>query len=170
MTATVQTKKDRPNYYILLRYRDEKLGKKVQKWITTDIPIKGNNKRKAEERRTEILSELTQQKVDLSKDILFTDFMTQWLTTLINSKSIAITTYEGYERVLNTHIIPYFEPLKIKVRDLTPAHIQKYTNDKMKPKDANNKIKALSPNTVIKHLRNMQKCLDSDIRQPNIAI
>jgi len=168
MTATISTKKNRANYYILLRYQDE-LGKHYQKWITTDIPIKGNNKRKAEDRRKEILTEYDQPKIDLSKDVLFTDFMTQWLETLINSKSIVITTYEGYERVLNTHIIPYFQPLKIKVRDLTPAHIQQYVNDKMKPKNADNKIEPLSPNTVIKHLRNIQKCLDSAIRQHIIA-
>jgi len=155
MTATISTKKDRANYYILLRYQDD-LGKHYQKWITTDIPTKGNNKRKAEDRRKEILTEYNQSKIDLSKDILFTDFMTQWLETLLSSKSIVITTYEGYERVLDTHIIPYFKPLKIKVRDLTPAHIQKYANDKMK---------ILSPNTIIKHLRNISKCLDSAIRQ-----
>jgi len=55
MTATVQTKKGRPNYYILIRYVDDSSGKDRQKWLTTDIPTKGNNKRKAEAKRVEVL-------------------------------------------------------------------------------------------------------------------
>lgn len=54
MTATLQIKKNRPNYFVLIRYRDEVTGKERQKWVTTDIPIKGNNKRKAEKRKDEI--------------------------------------------------------------------------------------------------------------------
>ena len=158
MTATIQTKKDRSTYYILLRYKDATTEKKVQKWITTDIPIKGNNKRKAEEKRKEILSELEQQKVDLSNDVLFTDFMQLWLENL--KHSIAPTTYDGYEAILNKYIIPYFGPKKVKVKDLTPAHIQQYIVSK---------LKTLSPNTVIKHLRNISKCLDSAVRQNIIA-
>jgi len=158
MTATIQTKKDRSTYYILLRYKDATTEKKVQKWITTDIPIKGNNKRKAEEKRKEILSELEQQKIDLSNDVLFTDFMQLWLENL--KHSIAPTTYDGYEAILNKYIIPYFGSKKVKVKDLTPAHIQQYIVSK---------LKTLSPNTVIKHLRNISKCLDSAVRQNILA-
>jgi integrase len=103
-----------------------------------------------------VLAEYEPPSVDLSKDVLFTDFMEEWLETLMNSKSIYPTTYDGYKLIMNSHIIPYFKPLKIKVRDLTPAHIQKYVNDKMK---------TLSPNTVIKHLHNISKCLNSAVRQ-----
>ena len=42
MTGTVQSKKDRPNYYIVLDYVDAD-GKRKRPWITTDIPVKGNN-------------------------------------------------------------------------------------------------------------------------------
>jgi integrase len=158
MTATVQTKKDRPNYYILVRYQDEKTGKERQKWVTTDIPIKGNNKRKAEERREEVLAEYKRQRVDLSKDALFTVFMEQWLENL--KFSIAPTTYDGYYYILKSQIFPYFEPKKIKVKDLTPAHLQQYISFK---------IKTISPNTIIKHFRNISKCLDSAVRQNIIA-
>jgi integrase len=159
MTGTVQIKKDRPNYYIVLDYIDP-AGKRKRPWISTDIPIKGNNKRVANTKLKEVLNEYDSQSIDLSKDILFTDFMTQWLETRISSKAIKITTHDGYERVLNAHIIPYFKNLKLKVRDLTPAHIQQYVNDKMK---------TLSPNTILKHLRNISTCLDSAIRHRIIA-
>lgn len=139
MTATIQTKKDRPNYFILLRYQNETTGKNIQKWITTDIPIEGNNKRKAEEKRKEILSELEQRNIDLSNDVLFADFMQIWLENL--KHSIAPTTYDGYSLILKKHIIPYFAPKKIKVKDLTPAHLHQYINFAMK---------TVSPNTIIK--------------------
>ena len=62
-------KKGRPNYYVLLRYKEETTGKERQKWVSTDIPVKGNNKRKAEQRREEVLSQAMRESVDLSKDI-----------------------------------------------------------------------------------------------------
>jgi integrase len=92
--------------------------------------------------------------VDLSSEILFTVFMDEWLENL--KFSIAPTTYEGYRLILDKHITPHFEPQKIKVKDLTSAHIQHYVKTKMK---------TLSPNTVIKHLRNISKCLDGAIKQ-----
>jgi len=155
MTGTVQIKKNRPNYYIVLDYIDQS-GNRKRPWITTNIPVKGNNKRLANERLKEVLTEYESESIDFSRDILFTEFMTQWLENLISSKSIYPTTYDGYKMILNSHIVPYFEPLKIKVRNLTPAHIQRYVNDKMEK---------LSPNTVIKHLHNISKCLDSAVRQ-----
>lgn len=50
MTASLQTKKDRPNYFVVLAYKDIATGKNKTKWISTDIPIKGNNKRLANEK------------------------------------------------------------------------------------------------------------------------
>jgi len=107
MTATLQIKKDRPNYYVLIRYQDETTRKEKQKWVTTDISVKGNNKRKAEEKRAEILAEYKNSKLDLSNNILFTDFIK---ICLENQKhSIAPTTYDGYWLILKSHLIPYFE-------------------------------------------------------------
>jgi hypothetical protein len=37
--------KNRPNYYVVLRYQDNKTGKERQKWVTTDISVKGSNKK-----------------------------------------------------------------------------------------------------------------------------
>ena len=158
MTATLQIKKDRPNYYVLIRYQDEATGKERQKWVTTDISVKGNNKRKAEARLREVLAEYEVQKIDLSKDVFFTEFIKHWLEN--HRHSIAETTYDSYSIALKTHIIPFFEPKKIRVRDLTPMHIQQYINFKMK---------FISPNTIIKQLRNISKCLDSAVRQNIIA-
>ena len=75
MTASLQTKKDRPNYYVVLAFKEQATGKNKTKWISTDIPTKGNNKRLANEKMKEVLEEYKQMHVDLSKDILFTVFM-----------------------------------------------------------------------------------------------
>ncbi|MCL2187341.1 MAG: site-specific integrase [Defluviitaleaceae bacterium] len=158
MTATLRTKKERPNYYIVIRYKDDVTNKPQEKWITTNIPIKGNNKRRAQDILKEVLAEHERHKVDLSSNILFLDFMRQWLENL--KHSLSPTTYSGYKVILNNQITPFFEPKRIRVKDLTPAHIQDYVNYKMK---------SISPNTIIKHLRNISKCLDSAVRQNLIA-
>jgi len=159
MTATLQVKKDRPNYYVVLDYKDSNAARK-RKWISTDIPVAGNNKRKAEQKRKEVLAEYEtlSDVVDLSKDILFVDFMKEWLENL--KHSIAPTTYDGYNLTLNTHIVPYFQPKRLKLRGLTALHLQQYINVKMD---------RLSPNSIIKHLRNISKCLDGAVRQNLIA-
>ena len=160
MTATVQVKMNRPNYYILIRYKDRNTGKERQKWITTDIPVKGNNKRKAEKRKDEVLAQHLKEKVDIGKDAYFTEFIKHWLETLKKSKNIAITTYDAYSLTLAVHILPYFEPLKLKVKEIEPKHIQAYVNYK---------LEKISPNTVKKHMANISACLESAVRQNIIA-
>ena len=160
MTATVQVKMNRPNYYILIRYKDETTGKERQKWITTDIPVKGNNKRKVEKRKDEVLAQYSKEKVDIGKDANFTEFIKHWLETLKKSKNIAITTYDAYSLTLAVHILPYFEPLKLKVKEIEPKHIQAYVNFK---------LEKISPNTIKKHLANISACLESAVRQNIIA-
>ena len=158
MTSRAEIKKDRPFYYIVLDYVDEATGKRRRKWITTEIPVIGNNKRKANARAKEVLADYNLQKTDLSKDAVFTEFMEIWLETLRHS--IAPSTYDAYKFTIKAHILPFFGPKKLKVRDIAPAHIQQYINSKMK---------TLSANTVRKHLVNISKCLDSAVKQNMIA-
>ena len=53
-TASLQTKNDK--YYIVVGYYDTK-HKRKQKWINTNLTVSGNNKRKAEQKRLEVLQE-----------------------------------------------------------------------------------------------------------------
>ena len=92
--------------------------------------------------------------VNLSKDILFTVFLKEWLENL--KHSIEAVTYDTYRLVIYNQIIPFFEPKKLKVKDVTPLHIQQYVNFK---------LLSVSPNTVRKHLWNLSKCFDSAIKQ-----
>jgi len=159
MTGSIQIKSGRANYYAILNAYDSN-GKRKLKWIDTGIPVKGNNKRKANAKLKELLVEYSDNHIDIIKDDYFTDFMEQWLETRVNTKAIALTTYDGYKMIFDTHIAPYFRALKLKVKALTPAHLEKYVNVKMKD---------LSPNSVIKHLHNISKCLDTAVRQNLIA-
>jgi len=161
MTATLRIKKGRPNYYIVIRYQDEITGKERQKWETTDIPVKGNNKRMAEERRKDVLAEYKKARdgsIDMSRDVLFTVFILLWLKQL--RSSIEAVTYDTYKMIICNQIIPFFEPMKLKLKDVTSLHIQKYVDFK---------LKLVSPNTVRKHLWNLSKCFNAAIKQKMIV-
>ena len=94
----VTVKKDRPNYYLVLDYKDD-TGKRHRPTIKTDIPVRGNNKRLANAKLNEVLAEYNSNQIDLSKNVLFVDFMAQWLETRRDTKAIAPTTYDGYKYV-----------------------------------------------------------------------
>ena len=152
------SKKGMPNYYIALDYVDEITRKRKRPWIYTDIPIKGNNVKRVKEKLKEVLTEYEVQKIDVCKNPLFNDFIVEWLETMKKSNSISITTYDSYKMTLKVHILPFFHALKVK--DITPSHIQQYINQKSDK---------ASPNTVKKHLANIHKCLQSAVEMNIIA-
>jgi len=152
MTGTILTKAKRKNYYAVLNiYGDD--GKRRRKWVDTGIPVKGGKKGDATKFLTNLLAEYNDTGVDVTKDVLFVDFMVQWLDTL--KLSVSASTFDSYiKNNIRPHIMPYFEPKKLKVKDVTPAVIQKYISDK---------LEKLSPNTVRKHLFNISQCLDNAV-------
>ena len=75
MTATLTKKYNK--YYVIVSYKQN--GKRQQKWVGTNLTVDGNNKRKAEKRRIEILFEWEKKICDNSRDVLFSDFMLEWL-------------------------------------------------------------------------------------------
>ena len=154
MIASVQTKKDRPNYSIVLAWKDAETGKNKTKWISTDIPIKGNNKRLAEKRRAEVLAEYETLKVDLCKDVLFDVFIERWLENI--KLSVEPTTFDIYTLNVTRRIIPFFKPLKLRVKDLAPAHVQQFVR---------HCLQTVFANTVHRYLANLSKCLDSAVKQ-----
>ena len=158
VTGCLQVKKGRANYYVVLSVNDG-TGKRVRKWIYTDIPTKGDTKRQAKARLAEVLADANRDCVDISKDPLFTEYLADWHEG--RRTAIASTTHTSYGYTLNSHILPYFKSRKLKVKDITPAVIQKYVNDKMKA--------GLSANTVRKHLNSISKCLDNAVKQNIIA-
>jgi integrase len=157
-TGSLQIKKNRPNYFVVIDYYAGE--KRKQKWVTTDIPVKGNNKRKADARLKEVLAEYNRLGIDISatKSILFTDYLKQWLEDM--KPSIEAVTYDTYKLIVYKQILPFFEQYSLKVQDVTPSHIQRYVNYK---------LETVSANTVQKHLFNLSKCFDKAVRDNMLA-
>lgn len=137
MTGSLQIKSN--TYYAVLNFKDEN-GKRKQKWVCLNLPEK-NNKRKAEQRLSELIAEYAGTEYIEPTKILFCDYIKQWVEA--SKSKVQVTTYDNYVHMLNRHIYPYFEHLKIPLSKVTPNVIQRYHADKI--------AEGLSPNTVIKH-------------------
>lgn len=117
-------------------------------WRSTGIKAVRGNKRKAEQRMNEILSEYEDNPTMFDK-ILFTDYIKKWLKA-VKSK-IDTITYEGYEQYTNKHIIPYFEPLHLKLQDIRMSDIEKYYQYKSVAGRLDGKEGGLSYRTIKLH-------------------
>ena len=136
-------------------------GKLRRKEISTGNPIKGNNKRKAEQRCEEIRQEYEQKYEGLNlssclaNEVTFDEYMESWLET--EKRFIRETTYYGYKKVVTRHIVPYFKDKKILLIDLAPMHLQEYYNFKLD--------NGLSAATVRRHHANIRKALQDALSQ-----
>ena len=151
MKAYLRTRENAKCYYCLLKWQED--GRQRSKEVSTNVPIKGNNKRKAE-KKCEMIRQEYEKKYEINKidvcDILFTDYMEQWLES--QKRLLKPSTYYGYDKVINNHIIPFFKPKKLKLIDVVPKHIQDYYNSMLD--------KGLSSGTVKKHHANIRKALE----------
>ena len=127
MTGSLQKKGN--TYYAVVRISDE-TGKERQKWISTGISTIGNNKRQANTKLREILVDFEQKKITYSADILFLDWIDIWMEQKANE--VRLNTLECYQMYIQTHIIPFFKPLKLNLQEITAQHIQDYYNKKLK--------------------------------------
>lgn len=148
VSGSVQQKNGK--YYAVLNLKDEN-GKRKQKWISTGLTIRGN-KKKAEQFLKEKELEYSAREGLISSDILFSVYLEEWLKerrTLIDP-----VTYNGYQRIIDGQINPYFAPLKMSLKDVTTDVLQKFVNDKAEKgkrvTDENGKIQyvGLAPKTI----------------------
>ncbi len=111
ITASLQEKNN--VYQVVINYKDIN-GKRNQKWKSTGLSIKGNNKRLANQKMQEILenfkAELNNQDNNTSTDKLFTSYMKEWLLFIQNT--IEENTYDSYKVIVNK-ICEYFEDKKL---------------------------------------------------------
>jgi len=132
---------------MVLSFHDE-TGKRKTKWVSTGLPVKGN-KKKAEKLLMELRQNFEEPEVlDPSDDILFSDFMLQWLE--IVKPTIAITTYSSYSNMVKGVIVPYFKEKGIMLRELKATDIQAFYMEQLK------RVKA---NSVIHYHANIHKAL-----------
>ena len=152
MTGSLQIKNDK--YYAVINMKEG--GKRKQKWISLDLPVKGN-KRKADQKLRVILIEEESKYGDNPEKILFSDFIKTWLNYKKNY--IDELTFQSYEQVARIHVIPYFEKKKIFLQELTTEDIQQYADRKMQIGRSDNKG-GLSPCTMRLHKNVINQTLD----------
>ena len=131
-------------FYVVLNYRDEN-GKRKTPWISTNLPVKGNKKRAEnfmmDVRRNFVppnVQRIEEREAMQKGDILFTDFLLKWLR--VAKSTVKLTTYASYEMMATRIIIPYFETLNIKLKELTTEDIQEFYNAQLERVSANTVI------------------------------
>lgn len=133
-------------YYIILNLTDAN-GKRKPKWISTKLPVKGNKKR-AEQMLMEERKRYSQPTKSKDDDILFADFMEQWLDVV--KGSITTVTYSSYANMVKVIIAPYFREKNITLKGLQAKDIQDFYQEQL------NRVKA---STVIHYHANIHKAL-----------
>lgn len=122
----------------LLNYRNAG-GQRKTKWISLGLPEKGN-KRKAEAELARLRAEFEPPKEvgDLSSDMLFADYLLEWLE--IAKGRLAVATYSSYAAMIKKPVGPYFRQRNLTLRELEARHLQMFYSEMLR------KVK---PNTVI---------------------
>ena len=125
-------------YYAVLNYRNAG-GQRKTKWISLGLPEKGN-KRKAEAELARLRAEFEPPKEvgDLSSDMLFADYLLEWLE--IAKGRLAVATYSSYAAMIKMPVGPYFRQRNLTLRELEARHLQMFYSEMFR------KVK---PNTVI---------------------
>ncbi len=124
MTGSLQIKGGK--YYAVLNIKEN--GKRKQKWIDSQLTVKGN-KTRAEKFLREQLRLYEQKEGLMQADMLFSEYARHWLS--VQQRKIDIITYQGYEKLLQIHIVPYFEARKIALSDVTGRVFQEYCDEKV---------------------------------------
>ena len=138
-------------YYIVLSFVDSQ-GKRRTPTKSTGLSVKGN-KRKAEkmlmDARMAMAEELEREAEEkalaeqkLREDILFTQFMRDWLD--MKQTTVELNTFVSYKSAVEKFIIPYFDKKHpgLKLSQITAKHIQDYYTYELKErKISNNTVK-----------------------------
>jgi len=147
MNGSVQTKNGK--LYAVLSYKAEN-GNFKYKWVNTGLPVRGN-KKKAEAMIPgfiERFSYLEEVKKDENK-LLFVDYILDWLERKKNK--VQMSTWEAYEIYAKCHIIPYFEPLQLELKDVTSKHIMEYYESRLVCGRKDHKPGGLGHEAIKKH-------------------
>ncbi len=123
ITASLQIKNN--IYQVVLNYKDIN-GKRKQKWVSTGLSEKGNNKRLANQKMQEILAnfkESLSNENTNTTDKLLTLYLKEWLLSIKNT--VEENTYDSYKVIVNK-ICEYFEDKKLLLNDFKPSHIREF--------------------------------------------
>lgn len=159
VTGTLQQKADR--YYLVFRIPDSS-GKLKQKWISTGLPVKGNQRR-AKQLLDEKLLELQAEYDRRSRqagwavaevgEVPFDEVVRRWMTR--KRSEVAPSTFEGYGHI-TARLLPYFRKLDLTMDEISPTVLESYCAFLL---DA-----GLSANTVNHHLTLIKSVFNDEIR------
>lgn len=94
-----------------------------QKMLATKVPVKGNNKRKAERVLRELIAKYDGLNLE-NENVLFTAFLDKWLQSV--KPILKPATWESYDKTVSGKIKPYFEQKNYKFRDIKPEIFTEY--------------------------------------------
>ena len=143
MTGSLTVKNGK--YYAVLNVYEN--GKRKKKWISTDLPEKGN-KRKAEQFLREKLAEFERMEGIVRSDVRFSDYIRIWLEQI--ARTVDPVTMQGYQVLADKHILPYFDDTGVSLCDVDHKTIQRYIDVKSKSGRIDGKG-GLSPRTMKLH-------------------
>lgn len=135
MTGSLQIKNNK--YYIVLNTYEN--GKRKMKWISTDLPVKGN-KTKAQKllrdtlKEYELVEELRAKQEADQANIPFVDAIKLWYSEKTGDFEHPIdeVTKQGYETLMKNHVFPYWEQKGFLLREINKSNLQDYINEKAK--------------------------------------
>lgn len=130
---------DKGTYSVRFRIKNER-GEWVNKSCSTGIKAVKGNKRKAEQRAQEIISEWEGRTYTPDMDSLLADYTKRYIEN--RRSKVSPTTHSGYVHMFAKHIEPYFRAKNLKTKDVKPYHLEEYYAVKLSD--------GLNPNTVIK--------------------
>lgn len=157
MTGSLQIKNGK--YYAVINTYVN--GKRKPKWICSGLSVKGN-KTKAEKFLREQIAIFEKQSNLISCDTLLSDYIKHWLDSC--RAFVDEVTYNGYVEIIEAHILPYFDKLKIKLSDVNYQILQRYFDEKA----VNGRIDGkggLSANSLKRHKNVLSQTLDLAIKE-----
>lgn len=162
MTGCLVQKNGR--YHMVLNIYEGKQRKR--RWIATGLPVQGNRRRAEQMLRNalvemEKMPELNPLQAERCNS-LFSAYIRYWLT--FAKRKVDEVTYQGYEILAQTHILPYFDTLGVKVKDVTPDILQNYIDEKSAHGRKDGKG-GLSPRSVRMHKNIIHQSLELAVKE-----
>lgn len=91
--------------------------------LATKVPVKGNNKRKAERALKELIAKYEGLNLE-NENVLFTTFLNKWLQSV--KPILKPATWESYDKTVSGKIKPYFEQKNYRFREMKPEIFTEY--------------------------------------------
>ena len=161
MTGSLTVKNGK--YYAVLNVYEN--GKRKKKWISTDLPERGN-KRKAEQFLREKLAEYERMEGIVHSDVRFSDYVRIWLEQI--ARTVDPVTMQGYQVTADSHILPYFDEKKTALADVDCKTLQQYIDMKHKSGRLDGKG-GLSPKSIRAHKNIISQALDMAVKNKLIS-